>query len=201
MAKPTVMETAVRVVNAFRKIGFGGKYATYDVTAWHEGFIELHKNGSVPNVCFKIITATELQDRAQHLIQHVSGNLLETLRKEACIDDEMYVAVRLVQNMQVKLYATTPLNAFMYFDTRTKTVIVNYGTVTIEVCHVEDYNVDINTNDLFAFVDELSHLIDDCKDAKDAVPYTRWGKLHVRLGNGYVIETEVTVKEFNDSWG
>lgn len=201
MAKPTVVETAERVVKAFRKIGFGGKYATYDVTAWRDGFIELHKAGTKPAVCYKIITAAELQNRAQYLIQHATGNLLELLRKEEHITEEMYVAVRLVQNMQVKLYATPPLNVFMYFDTKTKSVIVNYGSVTIEIRDLDDYNVDIATNDLFAFVDALAPNTDACKNATNIVAFTRWGLVILRLDNGYEIDTTITVEQFNSIWG
>lgn len=201
MAKPTVTETAVRVVKAFRKIGIGGKYATYDVTARRDGFIELHKHNAQSNICFKVITTAEVQDRAQGLIQNIRNNLLEVLRLEGSIPEEMYVAVRLVQNMQVGLYASAPINSYIYFDALTKTVIVNYGKVVIEICYVNNYAVDITTNALLDYVEQLSELIDECKNATDIVAYTRWDNLHIKLGNGYIIETEVTVKEFNEAWG
>lgn len=199
MAKPTLKETTDRVVKAFRKIGFGGKFATYDVTAWPDNFIELHKFGSVPGVCFRIVDSNELVERSQSLTQHISGGLLQTLLNEKRINQETYVAARLVQNMQVKLYPTQQ-NGNMYFDEKSKTLLIRYGTVIVEVCPVIDYNIDVNTNDLFAFLDELSYLQDECKNATDAVPYTKFGKLYVKLGNGYVVETDVTVKEFNDTW-
>jgi len=197
MTNPAIAETTDRVVRAFKKIGMGGKFATYDVIN-RAPYIELLKNGCKPSVCFRILTEEELFCRAPDLVLNAQRSILEVKRKT--IGGEMYAAHRLVQNMQVKLYATVP-NAFMYYDQKTNSMISRYGTVIIETCQRIDYDVDVTSKAAFKYLDELSNLIDECKDTKDVTMYTDLGKLHIKIEhNQFEVETGCTVDEFNEYW-
>lgn len=197
MTNPAIAETTDRVVRAFKKIGMGGKFATYDVVD-QAPYIELLKIGCKPSVCFRILTEEELFCRVPDFVQNAQRSILEVQRKT--IGEEMYAAHRLVQNMHVKLYATVP-KAFMYYDQKTNSMISKYGSVIIETCKRIDDDVDVTSGAAFAYLDELSNLIDECKDTKDVTLFTDMGKLHIKIeDNQYVVETDCTVDEFNGHW-
>lgn len=197
MAKPTLAETTNRVVNAFKKIGFGGKFATYDVID-RAPWIQLTKHGITPTVGFRILSQTELDARAEHLVQNYKQSILELQRK--VIGEEMYAAHRLVQNMHVKLFATAP-KAHMYYDTRNKSMISKYGTVIIETCHVLALNPDVTSSAMFDYLDECAKLITECEGATSATAFTHFGMLCFKLdNNNYIVETSCTVEEFNHHW-
>lgn len=197
MAKPTKIETTARVIKAFKKIGFGGQYASYDVID-KAPFIELLKHGSVPDVCFQILDQADLNARAGRLVQNTKASVIEINR--SLIGEDVYVGCRLVHNMHVKLYATVPM-AHSYLDPFTKSIILKYGTVIIEVLPKKNYFLDLPSGGMFEYLEQLGSVLDECVGVTTAIPYTVFNKLYIYIpATDYTVETEITVEEFNSLW-
>lgn len=197
MARPTKNETTARVIKAFKKIGFGGQYASYDVID-KAPFIELLKHGSVPDVCFQILDQADLDARASHLVQSTKASVIEINR--SLIGEDVYVGCRLVHNMHVKLYAAVP-TAHAYLDTHTKSIILKYGTVIIEVMSKKNYVIDLPSAGMFEYLEKVSSVLDECVGVTTAIPYTVFNKLYIYIpATDYTVETEITVEEFNSLW-
>lgn len=197
MTTPTVPETTALVYKAFKKLGFGGKFATYDVID-RSPWIELVKIGGFPKIAYRILTQEQLNLRAERLVQNMTQSILEANRR--FIGCELYTAARLAQNMMAKLVCADVSNFHMYYDNRANTIIIKRGTVIIEVLPKVNYDPDVSSSTAFRYLDELGELIDEVKGACNVDIYTVMDKLCLALPSGYVVETDCTAEEFNSHW-
>lgn len=183
-------------MDAFKRMGFGGKYATYDVIN-RAPYIELTKYAGELNYCYRVLTIAELDSRAGNLEQSIYGDLLRSFPQFK--GTEVFIAYRHLQNMHVKLAdRTSPVH--MYYDTVTKTVISRRGQVIIEIVPKINYTVDVGSAAIFEYLDTVCLFDKSVETIDDAIAYTDVGILKFKLSSNRVITTEMDVEQFNMCW-
>lgn len=197
MAKPTVQDIQTRVIKAFEKIGFGGRFSTYSVYTKEEDKICINKVGGKIKHYLRVMTEAELGERANDLVQSRFADVTKTFTHLK--DSEMFVVYRLVQNMFAKLHGTH-VPQYMYYDEKKDAVIARCGKVILEIELILNHRVDISTNALYAYLDELGDLVEIAKGNKNAHMFTMYGVLRITLDNGDKIYPNISVPEFKKHW-
>lgn len=197
MAKPTVAELRTRVMKAFSKIGFGGKFSTYSVYEKDRDIICINKIGGVMKHYMRVLCQEELNWRAADLQQSRYADISETFTHLK--DNEIFVVYRLVQNMFAKLHGTTTPQYF-YYDPTKDSIIARCGKVIIEIELILNHTVDITTNALYDYLRQLGDFVDGAAESKDAKMFTMYGVLRITLDNGDIVYPQISVQEFKRHW-
>lgn len=197
MAKPTVAELRTRVMKAFAKIGFGGKFSTYSVYEKDRDIICINKVGGVMKHYMRVLCQEELNYRACDLQQSRYADVSETFTHLK--DNEIFVVYRLVQNMFAKLHGTTTPQYF-YYDPTKDSIIAKCGKVIIEIELILNHTVDITTNALYDYLSQLADFVDGAAESKDAKMFTMYGVLRITLDNGDIVYPQISVQEFKRHW-
>lgn len=197
MAKPTVAELRTRVMKAFGKIGFGGKFSTYSVYEKERDIICLNKVGGVVKHYMRVLCQEELDYRACDLQQSRYADVSETFTHLK--DNDIFVVYRLVQNMFAKLHGTTMAQHF-YYDPTKDSIIAKCGKVIIEIELILNHTVDISTNALYDYLQQLEDFVDGAAESRDAKMFTMYGVLRITLDNGDIVYPQISVQDFKRHW-
>lgn len=198
MAQPTVKDHQTRVIKAFNKMGWGGKFATYSCWTKEDNIVCIHRSGQKLKHYLRILHKSELEHRAGDLTQTRYADITQTFTHLK--DSEMHAVYVMVTNMFSKLHSGRPQPQYMYYDATKDSVIARCGAVIVEIELILNHRVNIATNALYAYLKELGEMIPEAGTSVNAQMFTMYGVLRITLDDGGVIYPGTTVDEFKRLW-